>query len=131
MSIIKQDFGEINEAWDFPDISDGTDLTIYSSRFNKGTDGYARWKDIGTKRYIEFKGSFNFTATTTCNRLFNTQFNTSAGKPRKMKLIETNQNNNYCGIGWNVDGNYIGISVNNTTSNVTATVDCQCIIDMS
>ena len=58
MSIIKQNFGEINEAWDFPDISDGTDLTIYSSRFNKGTDGYARYKDIGNKRYIEIKGRF-------------------------------------------------------------------------
>lgn len=46
----------------FPDLSDGTDITVYSNRV---TNAYGKYKQINGNYYIEFSGTLNISINST------------------------------------------------------------------
>ena len=49
----------------WPDLSDGTALTPYSNRVILDSNSINKYKKIGTDVYVHFKGTLNFTISST------------------------------------------------------------------
>ena len=118
MALIDMDFA-LGSGEKFPDISDGSSLTIYNNRVTNVTRAYS--KKIGNDVYVELEGTLNFS---TSGNISDSWVLVSAipnvtgtsGKKFKICLLEVTQPSNNSILGVNFLNNALNISVKGTAT---------------